>query len=336
MGQVSAPRLISSALALAALTLAGCSAPTGTPLPPGTTAVSGRAGPGGIAASAMAPRPRPTVLSADAYGVRLAALAGPVRRAITAMAGAHSVKALDQRLTTAEQLLTRTSEDLKGLLAPLELQAQHAAYLESLADLANEMGATQGRLGARDVCTASGAVADLATPLRSLDAAGEALGRMGARAADVVTVKVGEKLNRRLANGRFLYSEPRTGQAYLQIENGDRRDAVVTVRRGNTTVFSVSVRRRSKVTVGGIGDGNYRVYYTHGSDWDTRAGSFSRDCRFERFVERARFKTTYTPTQLVIQDWAITLHGTADGKAGTKDVDPSEFPIGTKRKHPRL
>lgn len=325
---MAVPRLISCALALATLTLSGCTT-TLDVRPGGQPVATGVAGPGASVASpapVVTAEPTPTTLTADAYGERLGALAGPVGKALTSVGGARTVKTLGQRLERAEEALREAAVGLEVLAPPPEVQVQHAAYVAGLRELSVELGTTRGKLSGREVCTASGVFDDLAGPLKTLDAAGETLERMGGHPADVVAAKVGAKQNRRLPNGRFIRGERRSGRGSLKIHNGDKRDSVVTVMRGGTKAFSVYVRKKSRFKVSGVRDGNYRVYFTHGVDWDARAKAFTRNCRFERFEDTVRFKTTYTATQVRWHDWQITLHSLVGGNAPTKDVDPSEFP----------
>ena len=86
------------------------------------------------------------------------------------------------------------------------------------------------------------------------------------------------------------------------------------------------VRKKAKFKISGVTDGSYRIYFTHGVDWDGKARSFTRECSFERFQSPVRFKTTYTATQIRWHDWRITLHAITGGNAKTSKVDPDDFP----------
>jgi hypothetical protein len=177
-----------------------------------------------------------------------------------------------------------------------------------------------------DLCTSGAVFTDLDDSLKALDRAGEALEDAGDYKADVVSVKASSKKNRRLRNGQFLRRGGSGGRSSLQIHNGGTRDAVVTLVKGKTKVYSVYVRKKAKFKISGVTDGSYRIYFTHGVDWDGKARSFTRECSFERFQSPVRFKTTYTATQIRWHDWRITLHAITGGNAKTSKVDPDDFP----------
>ncbi|MFI6598386.1 hypothetical protein ACIBHX_19180 [Nonomuraea sp. NPDC050536] len=327
---MAAPRLISCTLALATLTLAGCTSPQLGPVG-GQPTASGIAG-AGASAEASAPGGEPAAspsaspLTAEAYRGELDSRRKTVLDAINAMAGARTPKALNQNVERAETALNEAADALSAVTPPAEVRPQHDSYVTSLRDLAARLGSTAGKVSGRDLCTSSAVLTDLGTPLKSLDTAGQALQGAGDYPADVVTVKSGAKQNRRLGNGAFIKSGSLTGRSYLEIDNGASRDSVVTLMRGGSKVFTVYVRRKSKFKVRGVRDGSYKIFFTHGVDWDGKTRSFTRQCSFERFQESVKFKTTYTATQIRWHDWTVTLHAITGGNAKTDDVDPDSFP----------
>lgn len=246
--------------------------------------------------------------------------------AISAMAGARGVKALDQRVARAEEALSGAAEALGALAPPDAVRAQHEAYVTSLRDFATALSSTEGKVGARDLCTSSSVLADLDDQLAALDKAGEALQSAGDYPADVVDVKAGRKQTRRLGNGSFIRKGTLNGRSSLEIDNGAPRDAVVSVMRGGSKAFSVYVRKKAKFKVRGVRDGNYKIYFTHGVDWDGKSKAFTRECSFEQFQKTVKFKTTFTATQIRWHDWRITLHTISGGNARTAPVDPDDFP----------
>lgn len=331
MWQVAAPRLISCTLALATLTLAGCTSPQLGPVG-GEPTASGIAGAGASpaasapAGSEPAASPSGSPLTAEAYRGELDSRRKTVLAAINAMAGARTPKSLNQNVERAETALNEAADALSAVTPPAEIRAQHDGYVAGLRDLAAELGSTAGKVSGRDLCTSAAVLADLGTPLKTLDTAGQALQGAGDYPADVVTVKAGAKQNRRLGNGAFIKRDSLTGRSFLEIDNGGTRDAVVTLIRGGSKAFTVYVRKRSKFKVRGVRDGTYKIFFTHGVDWDGKARSFTRRCSYERFQESVKFKTTYTATQIRWHDWTITLHAITGGNAKTDDVDPDSFP----------
>jgi hypothetical protein len=321
--------LISCALALATLTLGACSA-TPPPASGGQPAMSGVAG--GTSAvqsgAATTSSPAPTALTPEAYKSELAAKRKAMLAAIGSVASARTVKSLDQRVERAQTEVRDAATSLAAVAPPAEVKAQHDAYVAGLSKLADGLGPTSGKVGDHSLCTSSAVLTDLGSRLGELDKAGKALQDAGDYPADVITVKAPKKLSRRLSNGHYLRKESMTGRSSLQIDNGGSRDAVVTVMRGSSKAFSVYVRRGAKFKVQGVRDGTYKIYFTHGVDWDGKSKSFTRDCSFERFQKSVRFKTTFTATQILWHDWRITLHAISGGNARTSKVDPEEFPAG--------
>ncbi|MFG1702081.1 hypothetical protein ACFLIM_02710 [Nonomuraea sp. M3C6] len=326
---MAAPRLIPCVLALATLTLSACSAGSSSPTG-GEARVSGVAGgKGGVAANGGATAsgsPSPAALTAEAYKGELDSRHKTMLDAINAMAGARGVKALDQRVDRAEEALSGAADALSALTPPDTVRTQHDAYVTSLRDFATELGSTAGKVGARDLCTSSAVLTDLDDKLDALDQAGEALQSAGDYPADIVDVSAKGKQTRRLSNGSFIRKGTLNGRSSLEIDNGGSRDAVVSVVRGGSKAFTVYVRRKAKFKVRGVRDGNYKIYFTHGVDWDGKSKAFTRECSFERFQKSVTFKTTFTATQIRWHDWRITLHSISGGNARTSPVDPDDFP----------
>ncbi|MGN9839971.1 hypothetical protein ACTMTI_17770 [Nonomuraea sp. H19] len=312
------------------LTLSACSSPA--PLPTGgESKVSGVAGgKGGAPATdggtAAGSSPSPSALTPEAYKSELGSRHKAMSAAIKAMVAARGVKSLDQRVARAEEALSGAADALAGLAPPDAVRAQHEAYVTSLRNFATDLATTAGKVGARDLCTPSAVLTDLDDKLAALDEAGEALQSAGDFPADVVDVKAGRKQTRRLGNGSFILKSTLNGRSSLEINNGATRDAVVTVMKGSSKALSVYVRKKAKFKIRGVRDGNYKIYFTHGVDWDGKSKAFTRECSFERFQKTVKFKTTFTATQILWHDWRITLHAISGGNARTSPVDPDDFP----------
>ncbi|TDD19749.1 hypothetical protein [Nonomuraea diastatica] len=325
---MAAPRLISCVLALTTLTLGACSA--GSPSPTGgeskVTGVAG--GQGGVpsVSGATPAAPSATALTPEAYKNELDNEREPIRDALDALAGARSLKALDQRLGRAESALSGGADELADLTPPESVRAQHDSYVAGLRSVASALASTGDKVGDRDLCTSSAVLTDLDDTLDQLDEAGEALESAGDYKADVVGVTAGKKQTRRLRNGSYVRKGALNGRSSLEIDNGGGRDAVVTAVRGGSKAFSVYVRKNATFKVRGVRDGTYRIYFTHGVDWDGKRKAFTRQCSFERFQKTVKFRTTYTATQIRWHDWRVTLHAISGGNARTSPVDPDDFP----------
>lgn len=327
MWQVAAPRIFTCLLAAAVLAVGACSA--APPVTGGEPRASGVAGGGADRGQADPADPAPQApasLTAEAYKGELDSRHGAMSKAVENLAGARSLKALDQRVVKAQETLQSAADELAALDPPPEVQTQHQAYVESLREVALQLGESATKVGSRDLCTSGAVLTDLGDSLTALGRAGKALEDAGDYKADIVSVKAAGKKNRRLRNGQFLRNGGSGGRSSLQIHNGGTRDAVVSLMRGKTKVYSVYVRKKGKFKINGVRDGNYRIYFTHGVDWDGKRKAFSRECSFERFQKSVKFKTTYTATQIRWHDWRITLHAISGGNARTAKVDPGDFP----------
>jgi hypothetical protein len=129
--------------------------------------------------------------------------------------------------------------------------------------------------------------------------------------------------NRYQQTGTFLRDTARTGQGKLTIQNGADTDAVIVLTNlSSAPLLSVYVRSGDSYTVTGIRDGQFRVFFATGHDWDTGAAVFTRDASLKVFQDTLAFVTT--STQYTI--WTLTLHVVSGGNAPTQPVDPSQFP----------
>ncbi|SDH63562.1 hypothetical protein SAMN05421505_11971 [Sinosporangium album] len=321
---MTAPRAIPCVLVVASLALTGCTAETVQP-PRGESSAGGVIG--GDGSGVTAP-PTPTGLDPVGYRRELEAAVGPVRDSLESLADAKTRKTLRKRLDGASDALRDAGGRLQALTPPAGTEAAHIAYVTQLAALSSGLDTVELSVGAGSVCTASSVMTALgeAGDIKDLDRAGEDLARLGDYPADAVTVKIPGRQSRRWSNGRFLRSESRTGRGSLKIDNGSSYDAVVTVIRGKKKAFSVYVRKKKKFTVSGVRDGKYKIYFTQGQDWQSKARAFGRMCSFQLFGSSLRFKTRYTSTHVRWNNWTITLHGVRGGTIRTKNVDPDDFP----------
>jgi hypothetical protein len=323
---MASPRVFPYVLTAAALSLAACSPVQSGASLPGSAEATGVAGPGARPiAGAKTPAASTGALTPEAYRAQIGEVRGPVRAALTKLAGANGLTALKGRAGDAEQALTKAATSLESVTAPPQVQAQHVAYVSALRGLSAGLGAARGAVDSRTVCTASGLLATLGASgeWKKLADAGDALGDYP---ADVVNVKAPKETSRRLPNGRYIRTEQRSGKGNFAIDNGGERDAVITLVRGKSKVISVYVQKKGKFTVPGVRDGKYSVFFTTGVDWDSKAKAFTRSCSFQRFDESFAFKTTFTSTEVRWSNWRISLHETVGGNAKTSEIDPGEFP----------
>jgi len=141
--------------------------------------------------------------------------------------------------------------------------------------------------------------------------------------------------NRRLPNGTILRRSSLTGNGSLTVVNGLDRDAVAKLvdRANNICQAFFYIAANSAFTMPGIPDGDYRLLFGTGSDWDDATGFFTRNRACSEFNKPVDFETstrterrgwdTYVVTYY--SENSITLHPVPDGNARTHDVSESEF-----------
>ncbi|MFB9719093.1 hypothetical protein [Planobispora longispora] len=269
--------------------------------------------------------PSPSALTAEAYRAELEKAGKPVKEALRKLAGTGGLKSLDRRVESTASAADDAVARLSGLTPPPELAAQHGTYVGALREFADAVGAARWDVESQKVCTGSSVLAELEKLGRLSQMKTAAKGLEG-YPADVISVKVAERKNRRLSNGKIIKSESRTGRGSMKVHNGGKQDAVVVVTRGGKRVLSFYVRKKGRTTISGMRDGTYRVFYTTGADWDGKARAFTRSCDFTEFGKKVPFKTTYSGGYVRWNNWTLTLHAVKGGTVQSKPVKPDAFP----------
>ncbi|MEU7452515.1 hypothetical protein [Streptosporangium roseum] len=326
---MTTPRLLSCAV-VTVLALTACTSGTSSdPVVGSATAggVVGTTGGGGGTGASSSGTPTPTGLTPEAYRAELDKARGPIREALKKL-DATDGKGLDERLERTVAMMEEAVSGLEAVVPPPEVRTEHGDYVGTLRRLVSALSAAQEDVRAQEVCTGPAVLTGVeeAGQLSPVRDSGEALADLGDYRADVVPVKVGKERSRRLSNGKFITSEGRPGRAYLELKNGNSRDAVVVLVRGKKKAIRVYVRKKSKFRIQGVRDGSYKVYYTLGTDWDSKARGFTRSCDFEQFGKSVRFRTVHTATQIRWTDWTITLNAVKGGTVRPKRIKPGDFP----------
>ena len=129
--------------------------------------------------------------------------------------------------------------------------------------------------------------------------------------------------NRQLGSGTVVKKNT-SGANVLKVENKQSTDVVVSLAPANSTaaVLMMYVRAGQTGTAKGIHDGSYNVFVTSGSDWDTGARSFTRDCEYRRFTDT--IDLTSTSRQYTVE--TLTLGAGSDGNAFVTPSDSGSFP----------
>jgi hypothetical protein len=320
VGQVIPPRLLSCAV-VTMLTLSACTSTLREPVVGPPTA-------SGVAGATPAPSggtPTAGMLTADEYRAELEEARGPVRDALKKLAGTGGLKTLGKQLDKTSTAVEGAVTRLAVLAPPAEVKLQHDNYVEALRRFGSAFGSAHQDAEAQKVCTGPAVLTRMEKAGELADVE-EVAKTLTGYPAGVVSVKAPKQQNRRLPNGRYIRSEGRPGRAYLELNNGNSQDAVIVLVRGKTKAVTVYVRKKSKFRVQGVRDGSYKVYYTFGSDWDSKSRTFTRSCTFEQFGKSVRFKTTYTAGQIRWSDWTLTLHSVVGGTVVPKRIKPGDFP----------
>lgn len=136
---------------------------------------------------------------------------------------------------------------------------------------------------------------------------------------------------RSLANGTLTTELSVVGKGTLKIDNGTRHDAVIKVvdEDARRTIVGLYVCAGQTASFAYIPDGNFRIIFASGTDWDGVVGNFTRDKSFAKFDEDLDFVTTRrTQGDSVYRQYSVftlTLHRVVNGNAKTTNVGEDEF-----------
>ncbi|GAO11537.1 hypothetical protein TPA0598_08_04480 [Streptomyces lydicamycinicus] len=313
-GTGRATALGAAALALA-LPLAACSAGGGSKAPTGGSSSS-------AAGSAPSPSQSPTV-DPDAYRRALTGALRPLDSALRTVDGAREGGALDTALDSAARKAETAADALETVAAPDNALSGTSQLATALRALGQDLRSARGSGGR---CATSPRVElDTAHGPQSVKEAARALKALGYDTS-LRLPRTERAQHRRLANGAFVRDGSRGGLGRLTVNNGTSSDAVVTLTRGTRTAFSLYVRKGSKATVRSVNSGAYTVYFTTGEDWNGGKRSFTRGCSFEKFDDKANFRTVRVAGGTQYTVLTFTLNKVFGGNASTSTVPPGEFP----------
>ncbi|MFI9052155.1 hypothetical protein [Streptomyces sp. NPDC053427] len=266
--------------------------------------------------------PTPTVEPA-AYRRTLTTALGPLTGALRAVDRAREGGALNKALEAAADEADASAEALDAARTPDDARAENGRLASSLRALGRDLRSAHGD-GGRCATSPRVALGTAAGP-KDVKKAGRALAALGYD----VTVRLPRTeraRHRRLGNGAFVRDGSRGGLGRLVINNGTGTDAVVTLARGERTAFSVYVREGTDATVRSVNSGSYTVYFTTGEDWDGGKRSFTRECSFQKFDDKADFRTAQVAGGTQYTVLSFTLNKVIGGNATTSEVPPGQFP----------
>ncbi|QIQ06466.1 hypothetical protein [Streptomyces liangshanensis] len=258
-----------------------------------------------------------------AYRAALAEIVAPLDAALRTVDRAAEGKALDAALGTAATAAETAAGLLDAERAPDDAWTGNTALAEAVRDLSLSLVDAQSGGGR---CATSPRITlgsdDALASVRQADASLTALGY----AVDLKLPRTEKAKNRRLGNNALVRDRRQGGLGRLTIKNGTSSDAVVTLTKGQRTNFTVYIRKGKDATVRRVADGAYNVYFASGTDWNSSKRSFTRDCSFQKFDDKADFDTRQVSGGTQYTILTFSLQKTVGGNATTSEVPEAEFP----------
>ncbi|UZJ33793.1 hypothetical protein [Streptomyces endophytica] len=304
------------------LPLSACSSGEGSEAG-GSNGVSGSGG-SSAADSASSPSPSPTPsVDPQSYRHALANALGPLNGALRAVDRAQEGGSLNRALDSAASKAEAAADALETTRTPENATTGNSQFATALRALGQDLRSARGSGGR---CADSPRVTlSTAESPKSVREASRALTSLGYEAT-LRLPRTEKAQHRRLANGALIRDSSRGGLGRLTVRNGTSSDAVVTLTRGARTAFSVYIRKGSDTTIRSVNSGSYTVYFTTGEDWNSRKSSFTRECSFEKFDDKANFRTVQVSGGTQYTVLTFTLNKVIGGNATTSTVPPGEFP----------
>jgi len=130
----------------------------------------------------------------------------------------------------------------------------------------------------------------------------------------IYSLKNGESL---LENSSFL-----SGEGQLKIKNGTNFDALAKlINKQDKSIKTVYIKAKNNYTIQNISDGNYKLVFLLGSDWNKAKITFNENRSYSKFDDYFNFKTTSKSYSI----WGVTLNPIVGGTAKTSPLDENEF-----------
>lgn len=121
------------------------------------------------------------------------------------------------------------------------------------------------------------------------------------------------------------------GLGQLKIDNGTNLDAIAKLVNiaTNKSIFTVYIKANSTYNISKISDGNYKLFFNLGNDWDAEVKAFAVNSSYEVFEENFDFTTSeyeegdYIRTRYAT--FSVTLNPIIGGQAKTDEINAVEF-----------
>jgi len=121
------------------------------------------------------------------------------------------------------------------------------------------------------------------------------------------------------------------GLGQLKIDNGTNLDAIAKLVNASTnkSIFTVYIKAKNTYSISKISDGNFKLFFNLGNDWDTEIKAFMVNSGYKVFEENFDFTTSeyeegdYVHTQYAT--FSVTLNPVIGGQAKTDEINAIEF-----------
>ncbi|MEZ0109123.1 hypothetical protein ABH920_003133 [Catenulispora sp. EB89] len=271
---------------------------------------------GGITATTSA---SPTTMSSADYGQSLSSVNSQLAPDFQAVVSAESQDAVKSALSK----LSSDAQSLSNGLPtdpPDALSAPTSQLSQALSSLSSSANSTAGDVGS-GVCTSASALAEFtrsdgakamrsaATALSAIDAS------YGKDVAAFLPAPIADQ-TRQLPNGDVLRHSDGPGSLTI---NNSGTDAIVTLTKTGTKtpVASVYVRANADTTLSGIPGEAFDIFVSSGTDWDSAAQKFTRQCSFSKTDKTWDFTDS---------DWSLTLTPQVNGNLSSSTLNPGDAP----------
>ncbi len=132
-----------------------------------------------------------------------------------------------------------------------------------------------------------------------------------------------------LPNGTLLSKNPYyfDGLGKLEIDNGTSSDAIAKLvnKSTNKSVVTLYIKANNNFTISNISNGNYKLYFNLGNDWNTNVKAFSINSGYEVFEDSFDFTTTEYIESTEYSAFTVTLNPVINGRAITNEINAAEF-----------
>ena len=128
---------------------------------------------------------------------------------------------------------------------------------------------------------------------------------------------------------RIIADQATGGNGVLKALNGTPFDAcVIAVDAGTQIrVRQVYIKANDSATLDRIDQGNYRIVFATGLDWDSAAEKFNRGASYFEFGEILSFQEHSDSERLHYERYTITLNPVINGNVRPRPISEAEFHI---------